>query len=112
MQSCVKCKGNEREMNLLPGPVLYTILEREGKLRKKKKRRQYGQAKRPIHSSVRVFVLFFMTAGVLIVAAGSLLQHYLLLRHPVFIPMHIELEMYGMAVWMRIRWGVRMGMRM
>jgi hypothetical protein len=39
MQSCVKCKGNEREMNLLPGPVLYTILEREGKLRKKKKRR-------------------------------------------------------------------------
>lgn len=37
---------------------------------------------------------FFMTAGVLIVAAGSLMQHYFALKHPVFIPMHMELEMY------------------
>ena len=64
-----------------------------------------------IHQSAFLFY-FFMTAGVLIVAAGSLLQHYFALRHPVFIPMHIELEMYWMAVWMRIRWGVWMGMRM
>ena len=46
-----------------------------------------------IHQSAFLFY-FFMTAGVLIVAAGSLLQHYFALRHPVFIPMHIELEMY------------------
>jgi hypothetical protein len=45
-----------------------------------------------IHQSAFLFY-FFMTAGVLIVAAGSLLQHYFALRHPVFIPMHIELEM-------------------
>ena len=82
-------------MNLLPGPVLYTILEREGKLRKKKKRRAVwtGQ-KTDSFISPRFCFIFFMTAGVLIVAAGSLLQHYFALRHPVFIPMHIELEMY------------------
>ena len=38
-----------------------------------------------IHQSAFLFY-FFMTAGVLIVAAGSLLQHYFALRHPVFIP--------------------------
>ena len=51
------------------------------------------QKDRFIHQSAFLFY-FFMTAGVLIVAAGSLLQHYFALRHPVFIPMHIELEMY------------------
>lgn len=28
MQSCIKCKGNEREINLIPRPVLYTMVER------------------------------------------------------------------------------------
>ena len=28
MQSCIKCKGNEREINLIPRPVLYTMIER------------------------------------------------------------------------------------
>ncbi len=37
-----------------------------------------------IHQSAFLFY-FFMTAGVLIVAAGSLLQHYFALRYPVFI---------------------------
>ena len=64
-----------------------------------------------IHQSAFLFY-FFMTAGVLIVAAGSLLQHYFVLRHPVFIPMHIELEMYWDGGRMGIRWGVWMGMRM
>ena len=42
-----------------------------------------------IHQSAFLFY-FFMTAGVLIVAAGSLLQHYFALRHPVFIPMPVS----------------------
>jgi len=46
-----------------------------------------------IHPSACLFY-FFMTAGALIVACGSLMQHYFALKHPVFIPMHMELEMY------------------
>ena len=45
------------------------------------------------YSSGLLFYLF-MAAGILIVAAGSLVQHYFSLKRPVFLPMHLELEMY------------------
>lgn len=53
---------------------------------------------RCMHPSACLFY-FFMTAGVLIVASGSLMQHYFALKHPVFIPMHMEFEMYWDGGW-------------
>lgn len=61
-----------------------------------------------IHQSA--FLFYFYDSRSFNRGGHSLLQHYFALRHPVFIPMHIELEILGwrydgdtMGVWMGMR---------